>query len=753
MHNAYRIKEKYAKISINDQYTIMSSEKDSTVLQSPLAIRLLDTISNTTISKEELIANFSDYSPNLSEVLIALHQLETEGYITHTPPTFIPEQAAFWEELGYDTQKLHRVLSSKIIQIKTLGGIDDAGFKASCKDTGIQLATTDKTPDLTIVLTPHYLHEDLEKINQEMFANKTPWMLLKLEGTTPYIGPLIAPVKEKCACWKCLQHRLLLHDQENKLYQALSKSKNTISRPRIHHPLTLQMGISLAILELVSWLYYEKNDQLENTLISVSAKGEPTYHTVVKRPQCYTCGDILQVQQHPLPILIKQQTTLANNPGGYRTVTPEETLQKYQHHISDITGIVPYLKAYYPVEKVPIYNFGSGKNLALQSSSMFWLNLHLRSANGGKGRTPIQAKTGALCEAIERYSLMYQGKTHTISASYNELEKAIDPNTCMLYSEQQYQKRDQINKESTKFYSLIPIPFDHTKKMDWSPVYSLTKKEFVYLPSCYCFAQYPAEDENKLYAYPDSNGCAAGNTIEEAILQGFLELVERDAAAIWWYNRLQYENIDLETANNPYIDQMVTYYSSIKRSLYVLDITTDINIPVFVAISHDLENNNKDKILYAFGAHIDAHIALERAVIELNQLLPVVTNKKDSYLTSDQVFVDWLDTATLEENPYLLPLDGKSKNMQVDYPKQCAPTVYDSVQFCIDKTKKLGLETLVVDLTQPDVGLPVAKVIVPGLRHFWRRTAPGRLYDTPVKMKKLDQPNTEEQLNPLSIFI
>jgi ribosomal protein S12 methylthiotransferase accessory factor YcaO len=36
----------------------------------------------------------------------------------------------------------------------------------------------------------------------------------------------------------------------------------------------------------------------------------------------------------------------------------------------------------------------------------------------------------------------------------------------------------------------------------------------------------------------DSNGCAAGNTIEEAVLQGFLELIERDAVAIWWYNRI-----------------------------------------------------------------------------------------------------------------------------------------------------------------------------------------------------------------------
>ncbi len=750
MPHTYRIKEKYAKTTINEQYTILSSESDSTVLQSPLAIQLLDAISHNTLSKEELIANFSTYSPNLSDVLIALHQLEAEGYITHSPPAFAPEQSAYWEELGYETQKLSQVFSNKSIQIIGIGDVDAQTLNTACKDTGLQIS---EHPFLTIVLTSDYLHPDLEGINQKMLAKKKPWILIKLTGTTPYIGPLMNPAANHAACWKCMQHRLLLHDQENKLYRALSKTNHTITRPKINHPLSIQIGIGQALLEIVSWLYHEKNDHLDNTLIAITPDGKQTYHQVVKRPQCNHCGDPQLVARHPLPIVLQEQKTVANNPGGYRTVTPKETLQKYQHHISNITGIVPYLKPYHPIENVPIYNFGSGKNLALHSSSLFWLNLHLRSANGGKGSTPIQAKTGALCEAIERYSLMYQGKTYTHFTSYNELEKAIDPNSCMLYSEQQYQQREQINKESTKFYSLIPIPFDRDKKMDWTPVYNLTKNEFEYLPSCYCFAQYPAEDENKLYAYPDSNGCAAGNTIEESILQGFLELVERDAAAIWWYNRIQYQTVDLASANNSYIDEMIEYYKSSNRSLYVLDITTDINIPVFVAISHDLSTDSADKILYAFGAHVDVNIALERAVIELNQLLPIVTKKEDEYLTSDQVFINWLDTATLKENPYLLPLDGKAKNIQTDYPTQCNPTVYDSVTLCIDKTKKLGLETLVVDLTQPDVGLPVAKVIVPGLRHFWRRTAPGRLYEVPLKMGTLKHAHTEEELNPWSIFI
>ena len=53
--------------------------------------------------------------------------------------------------------------------------------------------------------------------------------------------------------------------------------------------------------------------------------------------------------------------------------------------------------------------------------------------------------------------------------------------------------------------------------------------------------------------HADSNGCAAGNTLEEAIVQGFLELVERDAYAIWWYNRLQRAEVDLDQFDDSYI--------------------------------------------------------------------------------------------------------------------------------------------------------------------------------------------------------
>jgi ribosomal protein S12 methylthiotransferase accessory factor len=52
-----------------------------------------------------------------------------------------------------------------------------------------------------------------------------------------------------------------------------------------------------------------------------------------------------------------------------------------------------------------------------------------------------------------------------------------------------------------------------------------------------------------------------------------------------------------------------------------------------------------------------------------------------------------------------------------------------------------------------DLGIPVAKVVVPGLRHFWRRLAPGRLFQVPVGMGRRAAPTAESDLNPVSLFV
>jgi hypothetical protein len=73
----------------------------------------------------------------------------------------------------------------------------------------------------------------------------------------------------------------------------------------------------------------------------------------------------------------------------------------------------------------------------------------------------------------------------------------------------------------------------------------------------------------------------------------------------------------------------------------------------------------------------------------------------------------------------------------------------EQVTACVNIAKRAGLDFLVLDQTRPDIEVPVVRVTVPGLRHFYRRFAPGRLYDVPVKLGWRDRPLSEDELNPL----
>lgn len=273
------------------------------------------------------------------------------------------------------------------------------------------------------------------------------------------------------------------------------------------------------------------------------------------------------------------------------------------------------------------------------------------------------------------------------------------------------------------------------------------------MPTAYCYFGY--SHPNLPDCWADSNGSAAGNSLEEAILQGFMELVERDSVALWWYNRVQRPVVNLESFNEPYFLSIRDYYHTQNRDLWVLDITSDFKIPAFAAISRKRDSPIED-IIFGFGAHFDATLAVLRAISEVNQSLPAVwsvdsTNCQGEYPPCDPQEIDWWKTATIENQPYLVPDAKFAAKLKCDYPPHFNEDILKDVMKCVDIVKQKGMEMLVLDVTRPDIGLPVVKVIVPGMRHFWTRFAPGRLYHIPVEIGWLPAPLDETELNPLPL--
>jgi ribosomal protein S12 methylthiotransferase accessory factor len=232
-----------------------------------------------------------------------------------------------------------------------------------------------------------------------------------------------------------------------------------------------------------------------------------------------------------------------------------------------------------------------------------------------------------------------------------------------------------------------------------------------------------------------------------------LELVERDAVGIWWYNRLQRPAVDLASVDDPYVEQVVDRLDRLERDVWAIDLTNDLGIPVVCAVSR--RRGADEELVFGFGAHVDPATAVVRALAELIQFLASFEKWGDDaehrYVAFDEAAATWWGTARLDEQRYLAPLPGPARAAS-DLPDRSDPDLLVALTTCVERIGAAGIPVLLLDQTRPDVELPVVKAVAPGLRHMWSRFGPGRLYDVPVALGWQDRPTPEEDLNPSAVF-
>jgi ribosomal protein S12 methylthiotransferase accessory factor len=380
-------------------------------------------------------------------------------------------------------------------------------------------------------------------------------------------------------------------------------------------------------------------------------------------------------------------------------------------------------------------NFFAYHNFSAPAWNVDELRSALSGGSFGKGSTAEQGEASALMEAIERYSGIFQGDEIRTKRRFTDFAPgdALLPNDVQLFSDMQFQ--DRLAPEPNDLHT-VPEPLDPATRAEWSPVWSLRDKRFKYLPTGLLYFFYGGG------FHSDSNGCAAGNTREEAIIQGFLELVERDAYAIWWYNRLPRTELDLTQFQDSYVRDLQAQFADAGRKLWVLDITTDLGIPSYVAIMHWMQNGHEN-IEFGSGAHFDRRIALLRSLTELTQFMSIGMMGGGS---GEKPTLDGVTPLRLDDYPFLIP--SRNPLLPPAPSLRVHDNTRDQVNACVEIALRAGYDFLVLDQTRPDVEVPVVRVLVPGLRHFYRRFAPGRLYDVPVKLGLLDRPRLESDMTP-----
>jgi oxazoline/thiazoline synthase len=134
-----------------------------------------------------------------------------------------------------------------------------------------------------------------------------------------------------------------------------------------------------------------------------------------------------------------------------------------------------------------------------------------------------------------------------------------------------------------------------------------------------------------------------------------------------------------------------------------------------------------------------------RALTELNQFLSLGLMGGG---TGEKSSLDGITPLRLDDYPYLMP--SGNQLVQQHFGSEFGHLdMRDQVMTCVRLAKQAGLDFLVLDQTRPDIEVPVVRVIVPGLRHFYPRFGPGRLYNVPVKLGWRNRPLKEHELNPI----
>jgi oxazoline/thiazoline synthase len=682
-----------------------------------------------------------DHAP--AAVADALRRLVDAGLVTaHLDEPSPPDPAlAFWDAAGLHgidaLAELHR--AGVRVLVPNGGPARRAAAAAAvvaaldrCGITAVTVGAGAPDADLTVALCDDYLDPWLAEVDATQRAAGQPWLPAKVSGRHIWVGPFMTPGDGPC--WHCLATRL-------RARRHTEPDPAAAGVPGL--PAVTESGAHLVALEAAKWIAGHRYPGQRDLWTQDSVTLESAHRAVVRRPQCPACGDpgLMRalaerpVRLHPLQAVVRTS-------GGYRAEHPQTVLDRYRRHVDPVVGVVDVLAR---DESGPRFlnSYRSGPNLALRARTLGGRRSVLRAQSGGKGATALDAETGALCEALERFCSLFHGDEPRRRARYADLgDLAVHPDRCLQLDPRQYPGRAAWNAEHGPLLQ-IPDPFDEDAETDWSPIWALTADRHRLLLTSMLYFGAPGPVPG------DSNGNAAGTRLEDAVLQGMLELVERDAVALWWYNRARVPGVDLDALGDPWLDEVRDGHAAMGREMWVLDVTADLDVPVAVAVSRRTDSSH-EHIAFGFGAHLDPLLAVRRAVSELNQAMPAVLDPPTD--SGDPDLDRWLREATVAGHPYLAPRPGPHSRRPARPSDDGAPDLERDVRRLQRGFEDAGLEVLVADLTRPDIGLPVVKVVVPGMRHFWARFAPGRLFDVPVALGRQAAPTAYEALNPVPLF-
>lgn len=374
--------------------------------------------------------------------------------------------------------------------------------------------------------------------------------------------------------------------------------------------------------------------------------------------------------------------------GTHRLVSPRETVERIRPfmaqmgitRIADVTGL---------------------DNIGIPVIMVVRPNSRSVAVSQGKGLDLWAAKASGLMESVEGYHAEFVTLPLKY-CSYAELSR-----THRVADVAELPRED-------------PSLFHRDRALLWAEGFDLVNDESVWVPHELVHTIYTVDK----MACPgnfaaSSNGLASGNHLLEAISHGICEVIERDATTLWYLRpapEQEGRRIDLDTVDDPGCREVLDKYERAGIAVGVWDATTDVGLASFECSIVDREPQGPFDLYSAGGSgcHPAREVALLRALTEAAQSrTSCISGSRDDLFRT--MYERASNPEPLEVLRGRLAADTAHRNFH-DVPTFEGETLEHDLAWEIERLKAVGVErVIVVDLTKPEFGIPVARVIVPGL--------------------------------------
>lgn len=309
----------------------------------------------------------------------------------------------------------------------------------------------------------------------------------------------------------------------------------------------------------------------------------------------------------------------------------------------------------------------------------------------GKGATPVQSEASALMELIERYSFFSFVKLGDFPLlPYGDLAEAAVPPELLKLSVHDNETPTEL---CARFLSDFP--------MHWVKATNLTRGMDQWVPFDW------------FYLINEYNGPASGNTLEEAVLQAICEVVERHVGSVICHDQRPTPAIDPASLEDPAAIELLAKFRRHGIRVYLRDFSLNTGIPTVGALVYDPSTfPERSEIVFTAGTTSNPEKSVCRTLTEVAQLAGDFESRTSYRPTLPKY-------PSLQEARYLME-DYGAVSIH-DLPNLDHPNLRVEIERCVEALARIGLEVIIVDVTHPDLGVPVVYCIIPGA-HFLEHT-------------------------------